>query len=356
MQPDFSVMEAVLRRQGTPLRVPLYEHLVDTEIIEEIMGYKLNDPDLLPEENTRASWRKQIKFYAEMGYDYLPMEIPPRFATRGTLYGEDTAVYSRGTRGWVDEHAGPIQTMADLENPAYWPAEEEIGDFALFSDVASMLPQGMKIIGGLSGGPFEHASFLMGLEPLSLAIYDQPELVAGLFARIGRALTVAAAKLAVLDGIGAYRFGDDLGYKNSTMISPAKLRELVFPWAKSVVFAAHRAGKPFVLHSCGQLAAVMDDLIGEVGIDAKHSFEDVIMPVTEAKRLWGNRVAILGGIDVHFLCTANPREIAERTKRTLDFCAPGGGYAMGSGNTIANYIPVGNYLAMLRATHEWNGR
>lgn len=37
-------------------------------------------------------------------------------------------------------------------------------------------------------------------------------------------------------------------------------------------------------------------------------------------------------------------------------CAPGGGYALGTGNTVANYIPVKNYLAMLAAGNEFNGR
>ena len=77
----------------------------------------------------------------------------------------------------------------------------------------------------------------------------------------------------------------------------------------------HQAGKPFLLHSCGQLEKIMDDLIDDVKIDAKHSFEDVIMPVTEAKRRWGDRVALLGGVDVDYLCRHSPEEIMEYTKR-----------------------------------------
>ena len=76
-----------------------------------------------------------------------------------------------------------------------------------------------------------------------------------------------------------------LATKNATMIfRPIYWRKYVFPWQKRVVEAVHKAGKPFVLHSCGQLEAVMEDLINDVKIDAKHSFEDVILPVTEAKK------------------------------------------------------------------------
>jgi uroporphyrinogen decarboxylase len=79
------------------------------------------------------------------------------------------------------------------------------------------------------------------------------------------------------------------------------------------------------------------------------------MPIAEAKRRWGGRIALLGGVDVDFLCRRTPREIKEYTKRILDACAPGGGYALGSGNTITNYMPIENYEAMLEAGREFNG-
>ncbi len=40
----------------------------------------------------------------------------------------------------------------------------------------------------------------------------------------------------------------------------------------------------------------------------------------------------------------------------LETCAPGGGYACGSGNSVTNYVPTTNYLAMLESIHRFNGR
>jgi uroporphyrinogen decarboxylase len=34
-------------------------------------------------------------------------------------------------------------------------------------------------------------------------------------------------------------------------------------------------------------------------------------------------------------------------RRILEECAPGGGYLLGSGNSVTNYVPVENFLAML---------
>ena len=91
----------------------------------------------------------------------------------------------------------------------------------------------------------------------------------------------------------------------------------------------------------------MNDIIDDVKIDGKHSFEDVIMPVAEAKRRWGDRVAILGGVDMDPLSRGTPEEVRARTREALAGCMPEGGFGLGSGNTIANYVPLENYFAML---------
>ena len=40
-------------------------------------------------------------------------------------------------------------------------------------------------------------------------------------------------------------------------------------------------------------------------------------------------------------------------RHTLDLCMPGGGYCLGTGNSVANYIPLDNYLAMLDEGRRW---
>jgi uroporphyrinogen decarboxylase len=80
------------------------------------------------------------------------------------------------------------------------------------------------------------------------------------------------------------------------------MRRLVIPWHREIAKAIHLAGKPAILHSCGQLEHVMDDIIDDIKYDGKHSYEDKILPVEQAYEKWGNRIAILGGIDLDFVC------------------------------------------------------
>lgn len=48
-----------------------------------------------------------------------------------------------------------------------------------------------------------------------------------------------------------------------------------------------------------------------------------------------------------FMCRADEHAIRRRVQDTLDVCMPGGGYVLGTGNTVANYVPLDHYFAML---------
>jgi uroporphyrinogen decarboxylase len=121
----------------------------------------------------------------------------------------------------------------------------------------------------------------------------------------------------------------------------------VLPWHKRFAAMAHQRGLPYFLHSCGNLAKIMEDLIIEVGIDGKHSFEDAILPVEDFQRRYGDRIAVLGGVDVHRLTTGTPEQVRQRVRFLIDTCGGRGRYAIGSGNSIPSYIPLENYLTMV---------
>ena len=144
-----------------------------------------------------------------------------------------------------------------------------------------------------------------------------------------------------------------MGFRTATLISPDDLREFVLPGHKLLAEMSHAAGRPYLLHSCGNLKEIYTDLIEDVKIDAKHSFEDTIEDVRDLKDTIGQRIALLGGLDVDFLCRATEEQVRERVRDTLDKCQPGGGYCLGTGNSVTNYIPLDNYLAMLDEGRNW---
>ena len=335
--PNFDRFLQILRREGEPDRLPFAELFHDFEVMAAIQG-----PPASEDLDALAAWR--IRFWRDLGYDYISVNTDVSFPTEG-LYAEDTAALSHGQRGWVNESKGAISTWEEFERYP-WPTVTE-SSFRTLEAVGRHLPEGMKIIPTIPGGPFENLTFLMGFETFSYALAEQPDLVAAVVEKIDAVLRQVVETTAAMDCVGAQWLNDDMGFKGGPMASPAVLRQYIFPTQKRICELAHRYGKPVLLHSCGKLDVITDELIDDVGIDAKHSFEDVIMPVWEVKRKWGHRMALLGGVDMDVLARGSEEQVRAYTRRCIEECAPGGGWALGSGNTVANYLPVPNFLAML---------
>ncbi len=347
-RPDFSNLRQVLLRQGEPARLPNVEFFMDHPIKEGLLGERVphvvwGDPGYSHEAHARYL-DFDIRFWYLAGYDYVTVELQVPMM-RQWLTAGDTALLASAERRWQSENSGAIQSWSDFERYP-WPKPEDV-DFFNLEYVSRHLPEGMQIIFCTQGGPMENLVTLMGLTPLALAVHDAPDLVAAIAERLSEVRETIYAAAVDVPNVGAFWMGDDLGYKTSTVLSPRDLRKYVFPYQKRIVDIAHAHDKPFLLHACGNLARIMDELIDGVGIDAKHSFEDVIMPVAEFKQRWGSRVAVLGGIDMDFLCRHSVQEVRTYTRKVIEACAPGGGYALGTGNTPANYVPLENYLAML---------
>jgi len=98
----------------------------------------------------------------------------------------------------------------------------------------------------------------------------------------------------------------------------------------------------------------MDDLIRDVRIDAFHSFQDVIIPISDFLGRYGGDTAALGGVDMDKLGRMEESDLRAYVREILDNCMPGR-FALGSGNSVANYIPVRNYLAMVDEARRWSG-
>jgi uroporphyrinogen decarboxylase len=348
--PDFQRLLKVLLRQGEPDRIPLVELFADQEIMEAIIGERIPVPQRHERDLRELALHRKLRFWYETGYDYITVQAAVELVIK-RVAAADTAVLRRDQRSWVDESSGVINSWEDFE--AYpWPRPEDV-DFFDLEFVARHLPDGMKMIFLGPGGQLENIMWLMGYAPFAYALIDDPALVEAIARKVGELLITVFSTAAEMPGVGALWLGDDMGFKTSTMVSPEHLRRYVFPWQKKLAAIAHQHELPYLLHSCGNLVQVMDELIDDVGIDAKHSFEDVIMPVAEAKRLYGDRIAVLGGVDVDFLSRSNEDEVRTYTRKVIEACAPGGGWAVGTGNSVANYIPVPNYLTMLDEARQF---
>jgi uroporphyrinogen decarboxylase len=326
---------------------PLVEYLVDEVVLRPIVTQLLGWSWIKPSgdrEAQQAYLDRFIDFWYRLGYDFVRFEQGLGFDVNRVV-APDTAAGSDKQRAWADEHRGSIQSWDDFERYP-WPAVDRM-DFHPFEYLNDHLPEGMGLMTCHGGGIFEHLSQIMSLEGLCLALYDDPELVRAVAERVGNLLLGFYRHILDLDRVIAIFQGDDMGFRTGTLIAPSALRTYVLPWHKRFAAMAHVRGVPYFLHSCGNVDAIMEDLILDVQIDGKHSFEDAIIPAEAFQARYGARIAVLGGVDVDILAASTPDRVRRRTRELMETCGARGKYAVGSGNSIPSYIPVDNYLAMV---------
>ena len=350
--PDWEGLVRCVRREGTPSRVHFIELFLDPEVQNEICR-RYGVLDELDRNDPYFEQRKQVALQSFLGYDFVRiglegMDVAFNFGTTT----DSAALQREGGRHYMNEHRGPLTNWEEFEKFP-WPDPAKASTRSL-EWYEKNLPDNMCIIG--SGGFAHFAEFLtwlMGYETLCISLYDQRDIVKAISDKLIELFQVSIERMLEFDCVKIIWGSDDLGFRSGTLISPADLREFVLPGHKLMAEMSHAAGRPYLLHACGNLDLIMGDLIDDVKIDAKHSFEDTIETVTDAKKKYGDRIALLGGIDVDFMCRAKKTQIRKRVRDTLSVCMPGGGYCLGTGNSVANYIPVDNYLAMLDEGRKW---
>lgn len=337
-QPDYRQIEKVLHNKR-PERLPLYEHHIDQPFIEKAVGKKLGMQGSRPED-FEEYYSQIIGFWRDMTYDAFDFEAaicdiyPGHGAIMGGMLGP---IQNRD-----DFNKYPFDEIPEIFWEAYTPHLEAI---------RKVLPADMKAYGGCGYGIFESAEDLVGYENLAVLQYTDPELFTDLFARIGDLyMELWSEMIRRYDDLFVfYRMGDDLGFKTSTLLEPDTIRHHILPQYKRVVDLVHSSGKKFLLHSCGNIFGIMEEIIA-TGIDAKHSNEDEIAPFEEWITRYNDRIGLFGGIDVNTICLNSYDEVhrivLEKGKK---FRSMTRGFGLGSGNSIAGYVPVDGFMGMVDA-------
>jgi uroporphyrinogen-III decarboxylase len=339
--PDYTNLLQVLLNER-PARLPLYEHNIDAPFISKVLNEDLNPASLNPNE-FEEYYRKITGFWKDMNYDGLSYEaaiceiLPGHGAILGGM-------------------AGPIQTRDDFEKYPWKEVPEIFRRTYIphFEAIRKTMPAGMKAYGGCGYGIFEASQDLVGFEYLCVMQCLDPDLFRDLFVKIGD-LWVELWQWVISnyhDIFVFYRMGDDLGHKTSTMLEPDIIRQHIFPQYKRVIDLIHSSGRKFLLHSCGCIFPLMDDIIA-LGIDAKHSNEDQIALFDEWIEKYSDRIGLFGGFDLNLLVLEKPEVIYDTVLRQgVLYREKARGYGLGSGNSIPEYIPVDGYMAMIEAVKE----
>lgn len=354
-RPSFENARRAMLCEGEPAYVPMMDG-VHPAVMQAFLGRPL------------ADLTDVVEFYWRAGYDCVPWFVGihtlalrtarPDRTDVGRLWRKGYSRYSCYTdaeqeRSWAEEGSGIITSWDEL-HAFHWPTLDEVCEHecAEIRAIAAYLPTGMRII-PVVGEVFTATWQLMGMTTFALKIMDDPQLVRALVERTGALHRQVVLRVLGLPGVGALMVGDDLAYSGGLMVSPAFLRREIWPWYREVGELCRQHNLPYLFHSDGDVTEIIDDLI-DCGVNALHPIEPKCMDIVQVKAQYGGRLCVMGNIDLGYTLTlGSPQDVEEEVKLRLQQCGPGGGYILGSSNSVPDYVPFANYDAMRRACLEY---
>lgn len=340
-RPEFARLLAALRHEEADC-VPFVELVVEPDVKAAWLGRPI------------ARIADDVAFWVSAGYDYYPIVlsiVKPGRAVGGEKTGS-YSVYDRQytERTWAAMHRGAIAGFADFD--AYpWPSLDAM-DLAVIDETAALLPDGMKLI-VILGKLFTSNWLLQGAESFYINVYDQPDLLEAIYDKVATLTFGLFERVIAHPAVGAVFHPDDMAGTAGLLVDAAHFRAHVFPWYAKMGRICRQLGKPMLFHSDGNLWPLFDDII-DAGFAGLHPIDPKALDINAVHDAYGDRLALLGNIDMDFpLSRGTPDDVERLVAERIARLAPGGGYALSSGNSVAEYIPLANYRAMLEAGHRF---
>lgn len=201
---------------------------------------------------------------------------------------------------------------------------------------------------------YDRSQGFVGSERLLMAMIDDPAWVRDMFAT-GVQLLMDGAEEMMGRGFafnGAFLY-DDMGYRNGPLFSPRMYRELLFPFHKRIVDFFHGKGLKVILHSCGCVKPLIPDLI-KAGFDCLQPLEvKAGMDLIELKRLYGDHLAFMGGIDVRLMALDDPKPLEEEIRRKFAVAMKDGAYIYHSDHSVPDNVSFANYCRAMEMVEKY---
>jgi hypothetical protein len=241
---------------------------------------------------------------------------------------------------WNEDPETPGMLAVDISKPYVLKDIEDWEEAITWPDLASIdwktaalsdLPEGKDpariLIAFSVSGPFERLHDLLGFEEALVATVISPETCGAFFERYCDYKIEMIGYLKKYYDIDAVHFQDDWGTQKDLFFRPEFWRTYIKPYIKRVIDAVKAMGVVFVMHSCGKIDLIVDEIV-EMGIDIIDPTQPV-NDLTRWKQDFGNQVIFMGGLDAQNIID-NPRrtieEIKQEVHEKIDLLATDGRY------------------------------
>ncbi len=322
-------------RCEVPDRVPYCEFGIDRALAQRLMGWGTPQSQAADLEANPYTVEEAKAIAARLHVDNL------YYVLRAPVYAKKVA----GQDGRLFYGEAMIKSAADLDliqlpDPTDDALYAEAEAFARATgDYAACLVTRIGIFPTLLS---------MGIEGFSIALYENLAFIEAVLDRYCDWTEAVAERVCQL-GFDVFVSTDDMAFKTAPYFSPQVFHDLVLPRYQRV---ARAITLPWVVHSDGNILPFVDDLVS-LGIAGLHPNEKGAMDIRAVKRAYGDRLCVLGNVDLNLLGLGAPEEVEEEVRALIRDVGPGGGYILTSGNSLAGYLKPENVLALSEAVQQY---
>ena len=246
----------------------------------------------------------------------------------------------------------PVKTIDDWLKLKPW---YQYSDARLQGDWENRTCQALaagKVIQVSIPGGFNETRELMGEEALSLAYYDQPELIHDILQTIGDTAFRVLEQVSARVPIDMIHVHEDMAGKSGPMVGPRIVKKFITPYYRKVWDLLHERGtRLFEQDSDGNMEAIIPAFL-EAGINVMYPAEPAAgMDIVKLREQYGTRLAFRGGLDKHVLRKSKAEILAE-----LEYKLPPiirtGGCVLAVDHRVPNGTPLENYRFYIQKAWE----
>jgi len=333
-------------------KIPVFDFLSSKKLFEHITGCV--PTDYLASDIMKATIALNLDaaFIPYGGFAGYSLELPENLKNkkmRDDQYMDEwgTVYQSSGVSWPADAPVGfPVATRKDLDGfrvpDAHAPGRLD----GVLEAIAMNEDHQAAILGGVNG-PFTSAMLAMGLTNMSYSVEDDPELIPELMRKVNGFL-IPAAEIMIKAGVDGIFIADDLGYKNTCFFRPDYMRKHILPEIERLARRVKELGSYALLHSCGNVDALLPDLV-EMSLDAIHPIQQTAgMDLKEVKRDYGDKICIIGNVDsTNILPNGTVEDVKAATLECMKTGGKGGRFVLASDSDLRDDMPLENMLCMI---------
>jgi uroporphyrinogen-III decarboxylase len=285
------------------------------------------------------------------GFEEVTLEETPEYVIRRDEYGRTVKMF-RTSSTIAHPLDFPVHDMDSWLKVKHWYTYREDRFVPGWAEAARRArADGALIVVGMPGG-FDTPRQLMGEAATCMAYYDQPELMHDILDTVGETTERVLDRVSQEVQVDQLSVHEDLAGKSGSMVGPRQIEGFIAPYYHRIWdMLSARGAQIFQQDSDGNVNAVIPAFL-DAGLTCMFPMEPAAgMDVVQLRETYGQRLAMLGGIDKHVL-RQDLAAIRAELEYKLQPMMRQGGMVFGLDHRIPNGTPLAHYRYYVRTARE----